>query len=90
MDTREQTDQEAATPSSRDLAERRRRERGPARRRREEIAESVESGATIDELERDVIERPPLSRESRDALWLFAWSQLERRQIRSWARAWGR
>jgi hypothetical protein len=59
----------------------------PARRR---IADALARGATLAEVEDRVIDRLALSRDARDALWLFAWSAVERGQIRRWARAWPR
>jgi hypothetical protein len=57
-------------------------------RARAEIAEAVDAGAPISELEGPMITERPLSREQRDALWLYAWSEVERRQLSRWAREW--
>lgn len=46
---------------------------------RELIDELVADGATLSEIELDVIEPSPLSEDSRDALWLYAWGSIERR-----------
>lgn len=47
---------------------------------RELIDELVAEGATLLEIERDVIEPSPLKQDSRDALWLYAWGCLERQR----------
>jgi hypothetical protein len=49
---------------------------------RVEIDELVEDGASLREIERDVIEAAPLSEDARAALWLYAWGCLERRRQR--------
>lgn len=51
----------------------------PTSRLREEIARAARAGANLEELEHAFIEGAPLSREQRDALWLYAWSLAERR-----------
>jgi hypothetical protein len=38
------------------------------------IAELVERGATLSEVEDDVISDAPLDGDGKDGLWLFAWS----------------
>ena len=45
---------------------------------REQVAEAVGEGADLHEVESRVIDRAPVERESRDALWLYAWGLLER------------
>lgn len=44
------------------------------------IDELVAEGATLREIERDVIDASPLDQDSRDALWLYAWGSLERQR----------
>ena len=48
---------------------------------RDRITEAVEAGATLDEVEREVIEPRPLPREARAALWLYAWVAEERATV---------
>lgn len=45
---------------------------------REAIAEAVDDGFTIEEIEVAILERAAVSDDARDALWLFAWGCLER------------
>jgi hypothetical protein len=45
---------------------------------RELIDAFVVEGATLGEIEREVIDPAPLSEDSRAALWLYAWGSLER------------
>lgn len=45
-----------------------------------QIDELVAAGATLHEIERDVIERAPLGEDARDALWLYAWGCLQRQR----------
>jgi hypothetical protein len=40
----------------------------------------VTEGASLEEIEREVIATAPLSDDSRDALWLYAWGSVERRR----------
>jgi hypothetical protein len=54
------------------------------------IGEAVASAATLADVDRRLIGRRELSRDARDAMWRFAWTSVERRQIRRWARAWKR
>ena len=44
------------------------------------IAEMMERGATIEEVEEDVIEVASLDADGKAGLWLFAWSLMRRRQ----------
>ena len=44
---------------------------------REKVAEAVDEGAGLQELEDHVIDHAPVDAESRDALWLYAWNLLE-------------
>jgi hypothetical protein len=44
---------------------------------REKVAEAVDEGADLKELEASVIDHASLDAESRDALWLYAWNLLE-------------
>jgi hypothetical protein len=45
---------------------------------REQVAEAVHDGASLDDVERTVIRPAPLSPELRSALWLYAWELSER------------
>jgi hypothetical protein len=45
---------------------------------RDLIDDLVADGATLTDIERDVIEESPLNEDSRDALWLYAWGSIER------------
>ncbi len=45
---------------------------------REQVAAAVGEGAGLEEVTEQVIERAPVDREGRDALWLYAWGLLER------------
>ena len=47
---------------------------------RELIDELVGQGASLDEIDREVIAASPMSEDSRDALWLYAWGSIERRR----------
>ena len=40
----------------------------------------VDEGATLREIEQEIIEPAPLSEDSRAALWLYAWGSLERQR----------
>lgn len=44
----------------------------------ERVAQAVEDGADLDEVEASVIVPAALAPEERDALWLYAWGLLER------------
>jgi hypothetical protein len=44
---------------------------------RERVAEAVEDGATLDEVEAELLAPAPVSAEARDALWLYAWNLRE-------------
>jgi hypothetical protein len=52
-------------------------------RAREHVSEAVEAGAGLEDLEHGLLDRLALSRDARDALWLFAWETIERRESRS-------
>jgi len=45
---------------------------------REQVAEALDDGAPLEAVDRDVIRHAPVSRELRDALWLYAWNLAER------------
>ena len=47
---------------------------------REQIDELVGEGASLDEIEREVIDASPMSEDGRAALWLYAWGSLARRR----------
>ena len=53
-----------------------------AREIRVEIDEMVDAGASLREIEHEVIEQAPLSEDARAALWLYTWGSLERRSQR--------
>ena len=65
-------------------------ERFSFRRARQQIVEAIEAGADLEDLENGLLDRFPLSRDARDALWLFAWQAIERRERPSSAQAWRR
>jgi len=43
------------------------------------VDELVAGGAPLREIEREVIDSAPLGEDARDALWLYAWGCVERR-----------
>jgi hypothetical protein len=45
---------------------------------KERVAEAVGEGADLEEVEARVIEHAPVEPEVRDALWLYAWTLLDR------------
>jgi hypothetical protein len=45
---------------------------------RERVAQAVGDGASLEELEDELIAPAPLPTELRDALWLYAWGLTER------------
>ena len=45
---------------------------------RERVAEAVGDGASLEEVDNQLIEPAPLPTELRDALWLYAWGLTER------------
>ena len=47
---------------------------------REQVAEAVDDGATLDEVEADVLDNAPVTGDARDAMWLYAWNLRERSQ----------
>lgn len=47
---------------------------------RELIDELVNDGASLQQIERELIEPAPLGEDARDALWLYAWGCLERQR----------
>ena len=47
---------------------------------REQVAEAVDDGATLDEVEEQVLDNAPVTGEARDALWLYAWNLREQAQ----------
>ncbi len=49
------------------------------RKLREAVDELVGRGPKLHEIERDVIDPAPLGEDARDALWLYAWGCVERR-----------
>ena len=44
---------------------------------RERVAEAVDDGATLDEVENEVLDDAPVTGDARDALWLYAWNLQE-------------
>jgi hypothetical protein len=50
---------------------------------RERVAQAVGDGASLDEVEDELIEPAPLPTELRDALWLYAWGLTEREREES-------
>ena len=49
---------------------------------RDDIDRLVIEGASLDEIEREVIEDAPVSEDLRAALWLYAWGCVERQRSR--------
>lgn len=49
-----------------------------SRELRELIDELVDDGASLQRIEREIIEPSALGEDARDALWLYAWGCLER------------
>ena len=47
---------------------------------RDRVAEAIDEGAPLDEVETELIEHAPLTDDSRDALWLYAWALGEERE----------
>lgn len=47
---------------------------------RELIEERIAAGASLEEIEDELLAGAPMSEELRDALWLYAWGCLERRR----------
>ena len=45
---------------------------------RERVAQAVGDGASLEEVDEELIEPAPLPDDMRDALWLYAWGLLER------------
>jgi hypothetical protein len=51
----------------------------PSRYLREMVDAAVRDGASLGEIERDIVDRAALSPDGRSALWLYAWGAVERR-----------
>jgi hypothetical protein len=45
---------------------------------RQQVAQAMDDGASLDDVEQAVIRQAPLSPELRSALWLYAWALDER------------
>jgi hypothetical protein len=45
---------------------------------RERVAQAIGDGASLDEVDHELIEPAPLPPDLRDALWLYAWGLTER------------
>ena len=45
---------------------------------RQQVLQAIDEGASLDDVEQQVILRAPLSPELRSALWLYAWGLSER------------
>lgn len=50
----------------------------PTRRLRDQIESAMAHGATLHDVEEEILDGAPASADSRDALWLFAWGLSER------------
>ena len=50
----------------------------PQRRLREQIESAMADGATLTDVEDEILEDAPATTDARDALWLFAWGIAER------------
>ncbi len=47
---------------------------------RQAIDDAITEGATIEEVEELLLDPAPVSEDTRDALWLYAWGSLERQR----------
>lgn len=47
---------------------------------RAQVAEAVDDGATLDEVEAGVLDNAPVTGDARDAMWLYAWNLREQAQ----------
>ena len=47
---------------------------------RTQVAEAVDEGASLEEVEEALLNPAPVSHDQRDALWLYAWSLQQRFQ----------
>jgi hypothetical protein len=56
-------------------------QRSAFERTRAQLAETIEAGAALEDVE-GKLERVPVRRDARDALWLLAWHAIERRERR--------
>ena len=54
--------------------------RASGRQLRAAVDKLVEDGAALEEIERELIDGAALSADARDALWLYAWGQIERQR----------
>lgn len=52
----------------------------PSRYLREAVDAAVRDGDTLDEIEREIVDRAATSADGRSALWLYAWGATERRR----------
>ena len=50
----------------------------PTRRLRAQIESAMADGATLHDVEEEILPDAPASADARDALWLFAWGLAER------------
>lgn len=50
----------------------------PVRRLRAQIQTAMADGATLHDVEEEILDDAPASSDARDALWLFAWGLAER------------
>jgi hypothetical protein len=55
------------------------------RQLRAAIEQALAEGASLDEVEQDIIGAVPVNEDTRDALWLYAWGEAERRRDRELA-----
>jgi hypothetical protein len=44
---------------------------------RARVAEAVDEGASLDQVEQELLRPAPVSHDARDALWLYAWNLRE-------------
>jgi hypothetical protein len=65
-------------------------EQTPFRRAHEQLAEAIQASAELKDLEHELLDQLPLSRDARDALWLFAWATIDRRDRHRAPRRWHR
>ena len=51
---------------------------------RERVAEAVDDGTTLAQVEEELLRPAPVSQEAKDALWLYAWTLEDQRSADRW------
>jgi hypothetical protein len=51
---------------------------------RERVAEAVDDGTTLAQVEEELLRPAPVSQEAKDALWLYAWTLEDQRSDDRW------